>query len=39
VVVYNTLDLGFTPARIEKVRVEETMFNSFEYTGGREIRH
>jgi 6-pyruvoyltetrahydropterin/6-carboxytetrahydropterin synthase len=38
-VVYSTLDRGFTPARIEKVRVEETMFNSFEYAGGREVRH
>jgi len=23
---------------IEKVRIEETMLNSFEYAGGREIR-
>lgn len=37
--LFNILDQGFTPARIEKVRVEETMFNSFEYAGNREIRH
>ena len=37
--VYNILDQGFTPARVEKVRVEETMFNSFEYAGGREFRY
>jgi len=38
VAVYNILDRGFTPAQIEKIRVEETMFNSFEYAGGREVR-
>ncbi len=39
VALYNILDQGFRPARIEKVRMEETMFNSFEYAGNREIRH
>jgi 6-pyruvoyltetrahydropterin/6-carboxytetrahydropterin synthase len=39
VALYDILDQGFTPARTEKVRMEETMFNSFEYAGGREIRH
>lgn len=39
VALYNILDQGFTPARIEKVRVEETMFNSFEYAGNREMRY
>lgn len=39
VAVYGILDQGFKPARVEKVRVEETMLNSFEYAGGREIRH
>jgi 6-pyruvoyltetrahydropterin/6-carboxytetrahydropterin synthase len=39
VVVYDILERGFKPARVEKVRMEETMFNSFEYAGGREIRY
>jgi 6-pyruvoyltetrahydropterin/6-carboxytetrahydropterin synthase len=36
--LYEIIEKGFAPARIEKVRVEETMFNSFEYAGGREVR-
>ena len=36
--LYRIMDQGFQPARIEKVRVEETMLNSFEYAGGRELR-
>jgi 6-pyruvoyltetrahydropterin/6-carboxytetrahydropterin synthase len=36
--VYNILERGFGHAQIEKVRMEETMLNSFEYAGGREIR-
>lgn len=36
--LYEILEKGFSPSRIEKVRMEETMFNSFEYAGGREIR-
>lgn len=36
--LYEILEKGFSPARIEKVRMEETMLNSFEYAGGREIR-
>lgn len=36
--LYEMLEAGFFPARIEKVRMEETMLNSFEYAGGREIR-
>jgi 6-pyruvoyltetrahydropterin/6-carboxytetrahydropterin synthase len=39
VALYDILEHGFKPARVEKVRMEETMFNSFEYAGGREIRH
>jgi 6-pyruvoyltetrahydropterin/6-carboxytetrahydropterin synthase len=35
--LYRIMEQGFRLARIEKVRVEETMLNSFEYTGGREI--
>jgi 6-pyruvoyltetrahydropterin/6-carboxytetrahydropterin synthase len=36
--LYEMLEEGFAPAKIEKVRMEETMLNSFEYAGGREIR-
>lgn len=39
VALFDILDQGFTRARIERVRVEETMFNSFEYAGNREMRH
>lgn len=39
VALFKILEEGFPHARIEKVRVEETMLNSFEYAGGREIRH
>jgi 6-pyruvoyltetrahydropterin/6-carboxytetrahydropterin synthase len=39
VALYDILDRGFEPARIEKVRMEETMLNSFEYAGNLEIRH
>ena len=37
--LFRILEQGFQHARVEKVRVEETMFNSFEYAGGSEIRH
>lgn len=36
--LYNILERGFEKAKIEKVRMEETMLNSFEYAGGRKIR-
>ena len=36
--LYNILDRGFKKAAIERVRMEETMLNSFEYAGGKEIR-
>ena len=36
--LYRIMERDFHFARIEKVRVEETMLNSFEYAGGREIR-
>jgi len=36
--IYDLLHHGFMPARVEKVRLEETMLNSFEYAGGRELR-
>ena len=37
-VVYGILARGFQGAKLEKVRIEETMLNSFEYAGGNEIR-
>ena len=37
--IYRILEEGFRQAGIEKIRMEETMLNSFEYAGGREIRH
>ena len=37
--LYQILETSFKPARIESVRVEETMFNSFEYSGGRAVRN
>jgi 6-pyruvoyltetrahydropterin/6-carboxytetrahydropterin synthase len=35
--IYDILQRGFTHAHLEKVRVEETMMNSFEYAGAAEI--
>jgi 6-pyruvoyltetrahydropterin/6-carboxytetrahydropterin synthase len=32
--IYDILNRGFRPAHLEKVRLEETMMNSFEYAGG-----
>ncbi len=37
--VYGILEKDFRHAQVEKIRVEETMLNSFEYAGGREVRH
>ncbi|HEY6352623.1 MAG TPA: 6-carboxytetrahydropterin synthase [Candidatus Angelobacter sp.] len=37
--IYRVLEDGFRAAAMEKVRMEETMLNSFEYAGGREIKH
>jgi 6-pyruvoyltetrahydropterin/6-carboxytetrahydropterin synthase len=37
--VYGLLERDFRHAQVDKVRVEETMLNSFEYAGGREIRY
>lgn len=34
--IYEILGDGFREAAVEKVRIEETMLNSFEYAGGRE---
>ena len=36
--VFDILKQTFQAAHLEKVRVEETMLNSFEYAGGREVR-
>ena len=36
--IYQALERGFRAARVEKVRLEETMLNSFEYAGGHEVR-
>jgi 6-pyruvoyltetrahydropterin/6-carboxytetrahydropterin synthase len=37
--VYGILQRDFRHAQVDKVRVEETMLNSFEYAGDREIRY
>jgi 6-pyruvoyltetrahydropterin/6-carboxytetrahydropterin synthase len=34
--IYEVLQRGFQPAHLERVRLEETMMNSFEYSGGAE---
>ena len=36
--IYDILQRGFSKAHLEKVRLEETMMNSFEYAGGDESR-
>jgi len=33
IAIYEILKRGFTKAHLEKVRIEETMMNSFEYAG------
>ncbi len=38
VAIYDILRRGFRLAHLEKVRMEETMMNSFAYAGGNEIR-
>jgi 6-pyruvoyltetrahydropterin/6-carboxytetrahydropterin synthase len=35
--IYEILHRGFQKAHLERVRLEETMMNSFEYSGGSEI--
>jgi 6-pyruvoyltetrahydropterin/6-carboxytetrahydropterin synthase len=37
--IYRTLTEGFRAAQVEKVRLEETLMNSFEYCGGAEARN
>lgn len=36
--IFEILQRGFHEAHLERVRLEETMMNSFEYVGGRESR-
>lgn len=36
--IFKILKQNFEAAHLEKVRLEETMMNSFEYTGGTELR-
>ena len=36
--IFEILHRGFQMAHLERVRLEETMMNSFEYAGGNEIR-
>ena len=31
--IYEIVKRGFTPTHLEKIRIEETMMNSFEYSG------
>ena len=35
--IYGLLESGFSHAAVEKIRLEETLFNSFEYAGGAEL--
>ncbi len=37
--IYEIMQRGFDKAHLERIRLEETMMNSFEYAGGRELRH
>ena|SRR5437879_966161 len=36
--IFNIVNRGFPHAHLERVRLEETMMNSFEYAGGNEPR-
>ena len=37
--IFEIMHRGFHHAHLERVRIEETMMNSFEYAGGSEPRH
>ncbi len=37
-VIFNILKQSFKAAHLEKVKLEETMMNSFEYAGGAQLR-
>jgi 6-pyruvoyl-tetrahydropterin synthase len=36
--IFEILQRGFHPAHLQRVRLEETMMNSFEYIGTNELR-
>jgi len=36
--IFEIVQRGFRPAHLEKVRLEETMMNSFEYCGENQVR-
>jgi 6-pyruvoyltetrahydropterin/6-carboxytetrahydropterin synthase len=38
-ITFNILKQSFHSAHLEKVRIQETQNNSFEYAGGAELRH
>jgi 6-pyruvoyltetrahydropterin/6-carboxytetrahydropterin synthase len=38
-VIHDILQRGFTQAHLQRVRIEETMMNSFEYAGSIETMH
>jgi 6-pyruvoyltetrahydropterin/6-carboxytetrahydropterin synthase len=38
-IVFNILKQSFHAAHLERVRIEETLNNSFEYAGGAELRY
>jgi 6-pyruvoyltetrahydropterin/6-carboxytetrahydropterin synthase len=38
-VIHDILQRGFTDAHLQRVRIEETMMNSFEYAGSIETMH
>ena len=38
-IIYDILKQRFQSAHLEKVRIEETLNNSFEYAGGAQLRH
>jgi len=37
--IFEILQRGFPHAHLDKVRLEETMMNSFEYAGGQEVKY
>ena len=37
--IFEILQRGFPHAHLDKVRLEETMMNSFEYAGGQELQY
>jgi 6-pyruvoyltetrahydropterin/6-carboxytetrahydropterin synthase len=39
IAIFETVRRGFDKAHLEKVRIEETLMNSFEYAGPAELRH